>query len=165
MEKNKKNEGLQSIRRLWLVLSVLLLSATAKAAIGYLVLTEQSGNITAFALADKPVITTTGGNISIATTEKEINVAIPDVRNITFTVEEPTGIAAIHTGEASFTNGTVAFTGLKVGERVAVYSTNGTLVDSVSATFDGSCTIDTNSLPRGIYIIKSPRATYKITNK
>lgn len=156
---------MKKTRRLLLALSVLLLSATAKAGVGYLVLTEQTGTVTTFALADKPVMTTTGGNLSITTTGKEITVAIPEVKDITFNTEDPSGIEAIHTGKPALANGTAAFSGLPSGGHVAVYSTDGTMVDSATANADGSCTVDLNRLPHGVYIIKTPGATYKVTNR
>lgn len=157
---------MKKIRRLLLVLLVVLLSVPAKAGVGYLVVSERNGTTTYFALSGKPVVRTSGGQVAVTAPESNISVAIADVKDITFSNEVPTSIGKIVVSQPSFLgNGSVLFSGLNPGDKVFVYTTAGATANSATATTDGTCSLDLKQLPRGVYIIRTPNASYKVTNK
>lgn len=61
-------------------------------------------------------------------------------------------------------NGDLRFGGLRAGERVAVYNTNGRLCLTTTASEDGAI-VGMKRLPRGIYVIKAGSTAFKYINR
>ena len=61
--------------------------------------------------------------------------------------------------------GNLCFQQLPKGSKVSVFAANGT--EALSAVVDGTgkTVVNTSSLPKGIYVVKSATQTFKITNK
>ncbi len=139
----------------------------------YLVLTQQDGSIAKFALTDYPVLTFNESNELVVTCLKEVlTVDVQSLTNYDIVTEqvekETTAIATIRTnddiagsrptvafGEASFSN-------LKAGQRIMVYTIDGKPVNSVTVTQDGTASVQLNSLPKGVYILRTPQGSFKV---
>ena len=139
----------------------------------YLVLTQEDGSTAKFALTDYPVITFNEANELVVTCQNEVlttdiqrliayDIITEQVDNVTtaigsiqmnddITPSRPT----IAFGEASFSN-------LKAGQRITVYTIDGKVVDTVTATQDGTASVQLSSLPKGVYILRSPQGSVKV---
>ena len=67
------------------------------------------------------------------------------------------------TPQFSFNNAEVS--GLKAGAKVAIYNLNGTQISSVTADGEGRVALDFSSLPKGVYILRTPTKSFKFMNK
>ena len=148
-----------------LLLVVLLVMPFTVKAQQYLVLTQGDGSQVEFALADNPVITLEAGNLVVSCGDQQLTTSL---EGTTYSFSDtPSAIHQVSTEsqtEARVAFGQVAFTGLKAGSRVVVYTLDGRQMMSVTASEEGRATADLGSLPRGIYVVKAPGKTIKVKN-
>ncbi|MBF1598443.1 MAG: T9SS type A sorting domain-containing protein [Prevotella sp.] len=138
-----------------------------------LVLTETNGTTTEFALESFPVITIEDNNLVITCKEQKLTTALTGVQDYSFIEKKVTaGISSVpsndpknasNTPQFSFSNAEVS--GLKAGARVAIYNLNGTQISSVTADGEGRVALDFSSLPKGIYILRTPTRSFKFVNQ
>ena len=160
-----------------LALSFIPLSGFAqtvqKKMITCLVLTETNGTKTEFALESFPVITIEGNNLVITHNGNQLTTALTGVQDYHF-IEKTvtTSISSVpsndpkneaNTPQFSFSNAEVS--GLKAGARVAIYNLNGTQISSATADGEGRVALDLSSLPKGVYILRTPTKSFKFMNK
>ena len=160
-----------------LALSFIPLSGFAqtvqKKMITCLVLTETNGTKTEFALESFPVITIEGNNLVITHNGNQLTTALTGVQDYHF-IEKTvtTSISSVpsndpknesNTPQFSFSNAEVS--GLKAGARVAIYNLNGTQISSATADGEGRVALDFSSLPKGVYILRTPTKSFKFMNK
>ena len=160
-----------------LALSYIPLSGFAqtvqKKMITCLVLTETNGTTTEFALESFPVITIEGNNLVITHNGNQLTTALTGVQDYHFIEKKvTTSISSVpsndpknesNTPQFSFSNAEVS--GLKAGARVAIYNLNGTQISSVTADGEGRVALDFSSLPKGVYILRTPTKSFKFMNK
>lgn len=138
-----------------------------------LVLTETNGTTTEFALESFPVITIEDNNLVITHNGNQLTTALTGVQDYHF-IEKTvtTSISSVpsndpknesNTPQFSFSNAEVS--GLKAGAKVAIYNLNGTQVSSVTADGEGRVALDFSSLPKGVYILRTPTKSFKFMNK
>lgn len=138
-----------------------------------LVLTETNGTKTEFALESFPVITIEDNNLVITHNGNQLTTALTGVQDYHF-IEKTvtTSISSVpsndpkneaNTPQFSFSNAEVS--GLKAGARVAIYNLNGTQISSVTADGEGRVALDLSSLPKGVYILRTPTKSFKFMNK
>ena len=138
-----------------------------------LVLTETNGTTTEFALESFPVITIEDNNLVITCKNQKLTTALTGVQDYRFIEKKVTaGISSVpsndpknasNTSQFSFSNTEVS--GLKAGARVAIYNLNGTQISSVTADGEGRVALDFSSLPKGVYILRTPTKSFKFMNK
>ena len=138
-----------------------------------LVLTETNGTTTEFALESFPVITIEDNNLVITHNGNQLTTALTGVQDYRFIEKKVTaGISSVpsndpknasNTPQFSFSNTEVS--GLKAGARVAIYNLNGTQISSVTADGEGRVALDFSSLPKGVYILRTPTKSFKFMNK
>ena len=138
-----------------------------------LVLTETNGTKTEFALESFPVITIEGNNLVITCKDQKLTTALTGVQDYRFIEKKVTaGISSVPSNDPknasvspqfSFNNAEVS--GLKAGARVAIYNLNGTQISSVTADGEGRVALDFSSLPKGVYILRTPTKSFKFMNK
>ena len=138
-----------------------------------LVLTETNGTKTEFALDSYPVVTIEANDLVITCEGKKLSTALTGVQNYHFTEKKvTTSISSVPTNDPkgetttpsfSFSNAEVS--GLKAGARVAIYNLNGTQISSVTADDEGRIALDLSSLPKGVYILRTPTKSFKFMNK
>ncbi len=141
--------------------------------ITYLVLTETNGTKTEFALESFPVITIEDNNLVITCKDQKLTTALTGVQDYHFIEKKvTTSISSVpsndpknasNTPQFSFSNAEV--NGLKAGARVAIYNLNGTQISSVTADGEGRVALDFSSLPKGVYILRTPTKSFKFMNK
>lgn len=139
----------------------------------YLVLTQQDGSTAKFALTDYPVLTFNEANELVVTCQQEVlTVDIQSLTSydiITEQVEkETTAIATIQANDGTIPSrptiafGEATFSNLKAGQRITVYTIDGRVVNTVTVTKDGTASVQLNSLPKGVYILRSPQGSVKV---
>ena len=138
-----------------------------------LILTETNGTKTEFALESFPVITIEGNNLVITHNGNQLTTALTGVQDYRFIEKKVTaGISSVPSNDPkngsvspqfSFSNAEVS--GLKAGARVAIYNLNGTQISSVTADGEGRVALDFSSLPKGVYILRTPTKSFKFMNK
>ena len=87
------------------------------------------------------------------------------VEQVTTAIERPTVQPNGDDIRPTIAFGEAKFNGLKAGTRIMVYSVEGKAITTVTATTDGQATVDLRSLPKGIYILRTPAKSFKIYNK
>lgn len=138
-----------------------------------LVLTETNGTKTEFALDSFPVITIEANDLVITCKDQKLTTALTGVQDYSF-IEKTvtTSISSVPSNDPnnasvspqfSFSNAEVS--GLKAGARVTIYNLNGTQISSVTADGEGRVALDFSSLPKGIYILRTPTKSFKFMNK
>ena len=138
-----------------------------------LVLTETNGTTTEFALESFPVITIEDNNLVITCKDQKLTTALTGVQDYRFIEKKVTaGISSVpsndpknasNTPQFSFSNAEVS--GLKAGAKVAIYNLNGTQISSVTADGEGRVALNFSSLPKGVYILRTPTKSFKFMNK
>lgn len=139
----------------------------------FLVLTETNGTKTEFALDSYPVITIEANNLVITCKGKKLTTALTGVQDYHFIEKKvPTSISSVpandpkgETATPSFSFSNAEISGLQAGARVAIYNLNGTQVSSVTADAEGRVALDLSSLPKGVYILRTPTKSFKFMNK
>ncbi len=131
-----------------------------------LVIQHRDGSQTTLAMSSSPVITFSGTDMKVQASGAEYVIAIADVAQ--YGVSENTPVAVAPLGGATarpvIANGRAIFSGLKAGAAVTVYSLDGKTLLQTKATADGVATIDVRKLGQGVFVLKSPSASFKVTN-
>ena len=138
-----------------------------------LVLTETNGTKTEFALESFPVITIEGNNLVITHNGNQLTTALTGVQDYHFIEKKvTTSISSVPSNDPKNTSNTPQFSfsnaevsGLKAGARVAIYNLNGTQISSATADGEGRVALDLSSLPKGVYILRTPTKSFKFMNK
>ena len=73
--------------------------------------------------------------------------------------------AGKETATPSFSFHNAEVSGLKEGANVGIYGLNGRLISAVRADAAGHVTLNLSSLPKGIYILRTPTRSFKFVNQ
>lgn len=134
----------------------------------YLVIQQDDGTESRFALKEYPEITFNGDALVVESAERNLEIAIADVVSYSFeTVQEslPTAIEAVRQDAPAISFAGAEFRGLASGAAVTAWSLNGQMLTTIKATADGIAKLDLTSLPKGVIILRTPGKTIKIINK
>lgn len=134
----------------------------------YLVIQQDDGTESRFALKEYPEITFNGDALVVESAERNLEIAIVDVLSYSFeTVQEslPTAIEAVRQDAPAISFAGAEFRGLASGAAVTAWSLNGQMLTTIKATADGIAKIDLSALPKGVIILRTPGKTIKIINK
>ena len=147
-------------------LLVLMLTASASAeGMQYVVFDLRDGTQTVIALQDKPVITCQGGELKVTVAgEEKVSVSLGDVAKYYFS-DNPLNIFEMADEKPRIEMGHLYVTRAKAGESVRVYTTDGRMVGSYRISADGNADIDLTTLGKGLYIVKTAKASIKILNQ
>ena len=150
-----------------LALVALLLPSSAMAdPVKCLVLTESSGAVSKFALADAPVLTYSGSDLVVSCSGQTMTVGLEGLK-LSFGEMETTRIEAVKDGvkdadRLQFSFGEASFEGLTPGALVSVYAIDGKMVTKVKADQDGRASVSLMSLPNGVYVLRTPSKSFKV---
>ena len=130
----------------------------------YLVLNTADGQ-QVIALADNPVMTISGDvlKVTVGGVEK-VSTSLANVKNYSFQEQRATAISEILADGYNLSEGHVFMSNVKAGETIAVYSADSRRVSVQRVAADGRVDIDLTSLPKGVYIVKSPTTSIKVLN-
>ena len=146
---------------------LVLLVATSASAEGmkYVVFDLRDGTQTVIALQDKPIITCQSGELKVTVAgEEKVSVSLGDVAKYYFS-DTPLSIFEMADEKPRIEMGHLYVTRAKAGESVRVYTTDGRMVGSYRISADGNADIDLTTLGKGLYIVKTAKASIKILNK
>lgn len=157
------------MRKLYTLAIAALLSLTSLSAhaADYVTVSGNDGSKVSFALSETPMVTFTAENLVITAGSQTVEYPRTDYRIFTLTDDNQT--TAIDKVDSDGSNVIFSFAdgihgeGLKSGSRVVVYSINGQMVGSASASAGGS--VDIPLQGNGIYIVKSAAKTFKFIKK
>ena len=123
---------------------------------------------TYFAVANSPIITLTGNEISVndaVDVGNVVNLSIAELKHFELKDIDLTPVEDVEeTNNNVFrmTGSGMEAAGLQKGEMLQVYDTSGRLVQQVRASAQGRVSV---TLGRGTYVIKSNNKTFKITKR
>lgn len=154
-----------------LVLAFLLLSSGAKADEG-VVLLLTDGSTVGFAFDEKPVLVI-GDSLFMKTASQEVAYPYSAIRRIVFGDVPLIPDAIERVSDAPKSNvsfrlgdGGIEVMGLQCGERVSVYSMNGTLIGTSAASANDSSVSFSLGRDGGVYIVRtSSGKTFKFITK
>lgn len=134
----------------------------------YLVIQQDDGTESRFAMKEYPEITFNGDALVVESTERNLEIALAEVVGYSFeTVQEPvpTAIEVVRQDAPAISFAGAEFRGLTSGAAVTAWSLNGQMLTTIKAAADGTAKIDLASLPKGVIILRTPGKTIKIINK
>jgi len=153
---------------LFILMDIMLPATLSAETMQYLVLTQADGTeVAKIALAEMPVITFSEGNLVITCGDKSITTRMDGLQTSFINEDSPTGISDITADKPQLPKiafGQAVFSGLKAGERVAVYTLDGKMTGSIVADSDGCATVSLSTLGHGIFILRTPTRSFKIRN-
>lgn len=154
-------------KKLFAVLALLLgVSMGVRAdVVKYLVLNTSDGQ-QVIALADNPVMTISGDvlKVTVGGVEK-VSTSLANVKNYSFQEQRATAISEILADGYNLSQGHVFMNNVKAGETITVYSADSRRVSAQRAAADGRVDIDLTTLPKGVYIVKTPNTSIKVLNE
>lgn len=128
-----------------------------------IVIKQKSGNETVMELSTNPVITFSGEDMVVTSTLTTITIPLADVDY--YKVYDATTAIRPLTDTPQFANGHVVFSGLAKGADVCIYTADGRLVGRHQADTFGHADVSLDSLPKGVYVVRTPDSSIKIINK
>ena len=152
-----------------LVFLLAALTATAaEAGSNEFVCTLNNGAIISWLLTEEPKVELISGQLVISSTRATVTYNSEEVKQFTLR-KNITGIESVSADGSASPSGAVEWSGsgllivkgCKAGEAVAVYSSDGQQRVRQNADANGTLTISTESLPAGVYIVKSRSVNLK----
>lgn len=110
---------------------------------------QKDGAMVSYGFSEKPVVTYTATGVHLTTTKLEVDYPFAYLEKFTFS-EEANSIDLIKTE--------------RTNDDVCIYNINGMLLKTIKQN-DGTSSYSTSDLPKGTYIIKNGKTTYKIIKK
>ncbi len=136
--------------------AAMMLAAQAISADNFLIVRFQDGTATSFNLTHRPNVTFDGGRMVIASEDMETSYDAARVKRFTFG-DDTNEIAPVLTENEvrlTYTSPEAAtLSGLKHGERVSLFSTDGIMLMTLSADESGVAELNLSSLSKGVFII------------
>ena len=120
-----------------------------------------------FQLFDQPQVTFRDGNLCIQTRKDEVSFALADVAYYNFekgyfdSIED----ATLPSEGLTFKDGEIVASQLPEGSVVSIYSLDGKMVASATASSSGTASLSLRALPTGVYVVKANDITYKILKR
>lgn len=128
----------------------------------------KSGSVVSYTFSEKPALTFHDVTLVVSTETNSVEYPFADVEKMDFMAdinEGALGLQSLAKAEISLTPGTVTLSGVKPQSKVVVYDLNGKAVQTHSADASGNLVFSTASLPKGAYVVKTDKVSYKIINK
>ncbi len=150
-----------------ITLSLLLtFSITAMWAQNAVAIHQVDGQVATFAFTEKPVVTYSGNNLVLTTTNTSVQYPIYMLKKIDFDVsfDDLTGIESVEKkadAQFRFQDGMISVVGGESGSQVFLYSMSGTKVGQYRLDGSGHIDIPVQHLSKGIYIIRTKHFTFK----
>ena len=136
--------------------AAMMLSAHAISADSYLIVRFQDGTSTSFNLAHRPNVNFDGTQMVIKSADMETSYDVARVKRFTFGNEFTEIIPVLSENEVRLTytsTESATLSGLKQGEKVTLFSTDGITLKSATANASGVVELNLSSMPKGVLII------------
>ena len=156
---------MKKLKFLFTLLVLLVTTSASAEGMKYVVFDLRDGTQTVIALQDKPIITCQSGELKVTVAgEEKVSASLGDVAKYYFS-DTPSGIFEMTEEKPRIEMGHLYVTRAKAGESVRVYTYDGRMVGSYRISADGNADIDLTTLGKGLYIVKTAKASIKILNK
>jgi hypothetical protein len=156
---------MKKLKFLFTMLVLLVTTSASAEGMKYVVFDLRDGTQTVIALQDKPIITCQSGELKVTVAgEEKVSASLGDVAKYYFS-DTPSGIFEMTEEKPRIEMGHLYVTRAKAGESVRVYTSDGRMVGSYRISADGNADIDLTTLGKGLYIVKTAKASIKILNK
>ena len=131
-----------------------------------IVVCQKDGTVARFAFTEKPVVTYSAGELMMTTNKTSVQYPINRLLKIYFDVAEvPDGIDVEVTQpedvQFAFRDGALVVSGGEAGAIVNLYRLDGVSAGQFRLDGNGSVTIPTGSLSKGLYIVKTKQVSFK----
>jgi len=154
------------IFRAVLILLFLLCFSELKAGNQYLLVVQKNGTTTGFALAEKPVIDCSLGQLSITSNNHSISIPLADIQRYSLVDEVPSSIPLLRyeNGNINLKSGHVSIESMPSNSIVSVFGIDGKVLNTYTSDSNGHIEFD---LPKSckITILKTNSTSIKIINK
>ncbi len=156
------------MKKLKFLFTLLVLMVTVGASaegMQYVVFDLKDGTQTVIALQDKPVITCQNGELKVSVAgEEKVSASLGDVAKYYFS-DTPSAIFEVADEKPRIEMGHLYVARAKAGDIVRVYTSDGRMVGNYRVAADGSADIDLTTLGKGLYIVRTAKASLKILNQ
>ena len=147
-------------------LLLLWLTAAGAWAQNTIVVCQNDGTMAKFAFTEKPVVTYSAGELVMTTNKTSVQYPMNRLLKIYFDVAEvPDGIDVEVTQpedvQFAFRDGALVVSGGEAGAIVNLYRLDGVSAGQFRLDGNGSVTIPTGSLSKGLYIVKTKQVSFK----
>ena len=147
-------------------LLLLWLTAAGAWAQNAIVVCQNDGTMAKFAFTEKPVVTYSAGELVMTTNKTSVQYPMNRLLKIYFDVAEvPDGIDVEVTQpedvQFAFRDGALVVSGGEAGAIVNLYRLDGVSAGQFRLDGNGSVTIPTGSLSKGVYIVKTNQVSFK----
>ena len=159
------NETMKT-RKLFTLL-LLWLTAAGAWAQNAIVVYQKDGKVARFAFTENPVVTYSAGELVMTTNKTSVQYPINRLLKIYFDVPAaPDGIKDVETSRSedvqfAFRDGALVVSGGEAGAIVNLYRLDGVSAGQFRLDGNGSVTIPTGSLSKGVYIVKTNQVSFK----
>lgn len=138
------------IHKLLLAVFGLLWGGAACFAQSVLNVHQKDGAVVSYGFSEKPVVTYTDTGVHLSTAKVEVDYPFDNLEKFTFSDGVADGIEQLRA--------------VGTGDDILVYDIRGVLLKTAKQS-EGTAGFSTQDLPRGTYIIKNGKTTYKITKR
>ena len=148
------------------ILLLLWLTAAGAWAQNAIVVCQNDGTMAKFAFTEKPVVTYSAGELVMTTNKTSVQYPMNRLLKIYFDVAEvPDGIDVEVTQpedvQFAFRDGALVVSGGEAGAIVNLYRLDGVSAGQFRLDGNGTVTIPTGSLSKGLYIVKTKQVSFK----
>ena len=148
------------------ILLLLWLTAAGAWAQNAIVVCQNDGTMAKFAFTEKPVVTYSAGELVMTTNKTSVQYPMNRLLKIYFDVAEvPDGIDVEVTQpedvQFAFRDGALVVSGGEAGAIVNLYRLDGVSAGQFRLDGNGTVTIPTGSLSKGLYIVKTKQISFK----
>ena len=148
------------------ILLLLWLTAAGAWAQNAIVVCQNDGTMAKFAFTEKPVVTYSAGELVMTTNKTSVQYPMNRLLKIYFDVAEvPDGIDVEVTQpedvQFAFRDGALVVSGGEAGAIVNLYRLDGVSAGQFRLDGNGSVSIPTGSLGKGLYIVKTNQVSFK----
>ena len=156
---------MKKLKFLFTLLALMLTASASAEGMQYVVFDLRDGSQTVIALQNKPVITCKGGELKVTVAgEEKVSASLGDVAKYYFS-ETPLSIFEMTEEKPRIEMGHLYVTRGKAGDAVRVYTTDGRMVGTYPITANGTTDIDLTTLGKGLFIVRTAKASIKILNQ
>ena len=159
------NETMKT-RKLFTLL-LLWLTAAGAWAQDAIVICQYDGTVAKFAFTAKPVVTYSAGELVMTTSKTSVQYPINLLRKIYFDVDDTaSGVEDVDASRSedvqfAFRDGVLVVSGGEADAVVSLYRIDGVAVGQFRLDGNGSVSIPTGSLGKGLYIVKTNQVSFK----
>ena len=164
--KRTKNPKRAKTMKTKLTLLVLFLASVTMHGQNAVAVYQQDGTVAKFAFTEKPVVTYSGSELVLTTTQTTVQYPIYLLKKISFEGDWTTdGIEAIKTANTdatfSFNDGNIVISGGEPGSIAYLYNIKGVKVAEFRLDDRGCVTIPTQGIGKDLHIVKTKTVSFK----